>query len=241
MLFAVIGIRHMEIKKNLKALDVKISKLATDLGISRPTLDTYIECYEKGQPIPNEGYQKIFEYLFDTEEMDSIDFARKFDYVKRVMLKDAKNGVERNFLEQREAALSDKIKEMIDDGTVNKSLLEFFNLFANNKDNSLVKAIYMYFNYSNGFADMSKAEISELDKALFSNFSQLFEEYKKGNLVFNTESYNQMLEKNRSMFEKKKAKLTQADLINYIKAKLNDESELDVEALKQMIARMEDK
>ena len=42
MLFAVIGIRHMEIKKNLKALDVKISKLATDLGISRPTLDTYI-------------------------------------------------------------------------------------------------------------------------------------------------------------------------------------------------------
>lgn len=48
----------MEIKKNLKALDVKISKLATDLDISRPTLDTYIECYEKGQPIPNEGYQK---------------------------------------------------------------------------------------------------------------------------------------------------------------------------------------
>ena len=130
---------------------------------------------------------------------------------------------------------------MIDDGTVNKSLLEFFNLFANNKDNSLVKAIYMYFNYSNGFADMSKAEISELDKALFSNFSQLFEEYKKGNLVLNTESYNQILEKNRSMFEKKKAKLTQEDLINYIKAKLNDESELDVETLKQMIATMEDK
>ena len=88
---------------------------------------------------------------------------------------------------------------------------------------------------------MSKAEISELDKALFSNFSQLFEEYKKGNLVLNTESYNQMLEKNRSMFEKKKAKLTQEDLINYIKAKLNDESELDVETLKQMIATMEDK
>lgn len=231
----------MEIKKNLKALDVKISKLATDLDISRPTLDTYIECYEKGQPIPNEGYQKIFEYLFDTGEMDSINFARKFDYVKRVMLKDAKNGVERNFLEQREAALSDKIKEMIDDGTINKSLLEFFNLFANNKDNSLIKAIYMYFNYSNGFADMSKAEISELDKALFSNFSQLFEEYKKGNLVLNTESYNQMLEKNRSIFEQKKAKLTQADIINYIKAKLNDKSELDVETLKQMISTMKEK
>ena len=53
----------MEIKKNLKALDIKISKLATELGVSRPTLDAYIEYYESGQSIPNEGYQKIFEYL----------------------------------------------------------------------------------------------------------------------------------------------------------------------------------
>ena len=35
----------MEIKKNLKALDIKISKLATELGVSRTTLDAYIEHY----------------------------------------------------------------------------------------------------------------------------------------------------------------------------------------------------
>ena len=84
----------MEIKKNLKSLDIKISKLATELGVSRPTLDAYIEYYENGQQIPNEGYQKIFEYLFSGEEINSVEFAQRYDYVKRVMLADAKTGAE---------------------------------------------------------------------------------------------------------------------------------------------------
>jgi len=231
----------MEIKKNLKALDVKISKLATDLGISRPTLDTYIEYYENGQPIPNEGYQKIFEYLFSNDEMNSIEFAQKYDYVKRVMLKDAKAGVERSFSEQREVMLSDKVKNMIDSGIVDKPLLEFINLFANNKDNKLVNAIYMYFNYTNGLVDMNNNDIDELDKVLFSNFAKLFEDYKNGNIELNEQFFNQILEKNQSLFEKKRAKPTQTDIINYIKDNLNDGTELDVEALKKMIATMEDK
>ena len=40
----------MEIKKNLKSLDIKISKLATELGVSRPTLDAYIEYFESMDP-----------------------------------------------------------------------------------------------------------------------------------------------------------------------------------------------
>lgn len=231
----------MEIKKNLKALDVKISKLAIDLGISRPTLDTYIEYYEKGQPIPNEGYQKIFEYLFENEEMNSIEFAQKYDYVKRVMLKDAKNGVERNYAEQREVLLSDKVKDMIDAGVLDKPLLEFITLFANNKDNDLVHAIYMYFNYTNGFVNMANDEIQDLDKALFSNFARLFEEYKNNNVEFDEAYYKQIIDKNQSLFEKKKAKPTQTDIINYIKDNLDGGDTLDVEVLKQMIATMEDK
>ena len=61
----------MEIKKNLKALDIRISKLASELGVSRPTLDSYIECFENGHAIPNEGYQRIFEYLFSGEQINS--------------------------------------------------------------------------------------------------------------------------------------------------------------------------
>ena len=84
----------MEIKKSLKSLDVKISKLATELGISRPTLDTYIDYFERGIKIPNDVYQSIFEYLFSSEKMTSIEFAQKYDYVKRVMLAAAKKTIE---------------------------------------------------------------------------------------------------------------------------------------------------
>lgn len=231
----------MEIKKNLKALDVKISKLATELGISRPTLDTYIEYYESGQTIPNEGYQKIFEYLFSSDDMNSIEYAQKYDFVKRVMLKDVKNGVARNYAEQREEILSNKVKEMIDNGIVDKPLLEFINLFVNNKDNKLVNAIYMYFNYSNGLSDMTESEIDDKDKALFSNFAKLFEDYKNGKVVIDEDYYNQIMKKNQGLFEKKKAKPTQSDIINYIKDNLYGGTELDVEALKRMIATMEDK
>lgn len=231
----------MEIKKNLKTLDVKISKLATELGISRPTLDTYIEYFEKGQPIPNEGYQKIFEFLFSNEEMNSIEFAKKYDYVKRVMLKDAKAGVVRNYLEQREEMLFNKVKDMFDSGLVDKPLLEFINLFLNNKDNPLVRAMYMYFNYSNGFADMAKTEISDLDKALYSNFAKLFEEYKNGIIEMNEKYYIRIFEKNQSLFERKKTTPTQTDIINYIKENLDGGTNLDVETLKKMIATMEEK
>ncbi len=231
----------MEIKKNLKSLDVKISKLATDLGISRPTLDTYIDYFENGKPIPNEGYQKIFEYLFSNGEMNSIEFAQKYDYVKRVMLNDAKTRVERSMTQQREELLSNRIRELINSNKIDKPLLEFVNLFINNQDNSLVHAIYMYFNFTNGYEDMMKAEIDEIDKALYSNLSKLFEDYKMKNIQFNEEYYKLIINKNQNLFERKKAKPTQLDIINYIKSNLDDGTELDVEALKQMIATMEDK
>ena len=128
----------MEIKKNLKALDIKISKLATELGVSRPTLDAYIEYYENGQPIPNEGYQKIFEYLFIGEEMNSIEFARRYDYVKRIMLADAKAGVEKAIHVERENKIINNIREILATGTVDEHLIEFINLFINNRDNDLV-------------------------------------------------------------------------------------------------------
>ena len=231
----------MEIKKNLKSLDVKISKLATDLGISRPTLDTYIDYFENGKPIPNEGYQKIFEYLFSNGEMNSIEFAQKYDYVKRFMLNDAKTRVERSMTQQREELLSNRIRELINSNKIDKPLLEFVNLFINNQDNSLVHAIYMYFNFTNGYEDMMKAEIDEIDKALYSNLSKLFEDYKMKNIQFNEEYYKLIINKNQNLFERKKAKPTQLDIINYIKSNLDDGTELDVEALKQMIATMEDK
>ena len=230
----------MEIKKHLKSLDVKISKLAIDLGVSRPTLDTYIECFEKGEKIPNEAYNSIFEFLFSNEEMNTIEFAQKYDYVKRVMLSDAKKGVEKNILEEREKLLLDTIKNSLEYGDVDKSLLEFICLFVTNKNVDLVKAIYMYFNYSNGYEDMNIKDIDNKDKALFSNLAKIFEEYQQGTIENIDTYYNQVFQKNQRIFERKKVKVNDTDIVNYIKNNLNENSDIDIEVLKKMIESREE-
>lgn len=229
----------MEIKKNLKALDIKISKLATELGVSRPTLDAYIEYYERGQSIPNEGYQKIFEYLFSGEEINSIEFAQKYDYVKRIMLADAKAGAEKAIRDERENKILNNIRDVLAAGTVDEHLIEFINLFINNRDNDLVKAIYMYFNYSNGFADLSKREIEEKEKAIYSQLAKLFTNYKDNSIELLEEFYNQLQSKNQELIEAKTIKVRDSEIVDYIKTKLNESEELDIEELKLMIASRE--
>lgn len=229
----------MEIKKNLKALDIKISKLATELGVSRPTLDAYIEYYESGQSIPNEGYQKIFEYLFSGEEINSIEFAQKYDYVKRIMLADAKVGVEKAIHDERENKILNNIRDVLATGIVDEHLIEFINLFINNRDNDLVKAIYMYFNYSNGFADLSKREIEEKEKAIYSQLAKLFTNYKDNSIELLEEFYNQLQSKNQELIEAKTIKVKDSEIVDYIKTKLNESEELDIEELKLMIASRE--
>ena len=229
----------MEIKKNLKALDIKISKLATELGVSRPTLDAYIEYYESGQSIPNEGYQKIFEYLFSREEINSIEFAQKYDYVKRIMLADAKAGVEKAIHDERENKILNNIRDVLATGTVDEHLIEFINLFINNRDNDLVKAIYMYFNYSNGFADLSKREIEEKEKAIYSQLAKLFTNYKDNSIELLEEFYNQLQSKNQELIEAKTIKVRDSEIVDYIKTKLNESEELDIEELKLLIASRE--
>ena len=229
----------MEIKKNLKALDIKISKLATELGVSRPTLDAYIEYYESGQSIPNEGYQKIFEYLFSGEEINSIEFAQKYDYVKRIMLADAKAGAEKAIRDERENKILNNIRDVLATGTVDEHLIEFINLFINNRDNDLVKAIYMYFNYSNGFADLSKREIEEKEKAIYSQLAKLFTNYKDNSIELLEEFYNQLKSKNQELIEAKTIKVRDSEIVDYIKTKLNESEELDIEELKLLISSRE--
>lgn len=231
----------MEIKKNLKALDIKISKLATELGVSRPTLDAYIEYYENGHQIPNEGYQKIFEYLFSGEEINSVEFAQRYDYVKRVMLADAKAGAEKVMEGQKQDAILKSIKDVLNSGTVEAPLIDFINLFINNKDKDLVKAIYLYFNFTNGYINLSETTVSDKDKALFSQMAKIFFEYQTDDIEYLPEFYERIVKKNKEIFDKKKVKINDSDIIEYIKNNLGDSSNLDLEVLKQMIASREDK
>ena len=229
----------MEIKKKLKSLDVKLSKLAAGLKVSRPTLDTYIDLYEQGLPIPNDAYQNIFEYLFqNAEEMNTIEFAKKYDYVTRIMLNDASKGAEQIKKDEREHELLEMVQNLINED-LSTPLLNFIRLFVKNKDKDLVNAIYMYFNFINGFEELDSSEVSEIDKTLYSNLHLIFKKYNDNSLELNEEELNEVLTKNKELFEKKKIKVSDSDIVNYIKDNLNDNNEINIDILKSMLASRE--
>ena len=98
----------------------------------------------------------------------------------------------------------------------------------------------MYFNYTNGFKDIEEDEPSEIDKALFSQLAILFESYNTRNIEMNEESYRKLTEKNQSMFEKKKPKVSDEDILRYIKENLSDSDSIDLDVLRKMMNNRED-
>lgn len=229
----------MEIKKNLKAWDVKISRLASGLGVSRPTLDSYIELFEKGEKIPNSAYQKIFEYLFSNENMTSIEFSQKYDYVKRVMLNDLKDKTVADAKTQRTEAIKEKIHQAVSSPEITEDLLEFLNLFITNYNVNLVKVICKYFNFTNGFIEMDEDKERDEDKALYSQLFKLFDGYAKKVIPLDEESFGKFVEKNKMMVEKKNSRITDDTIIEYIKNNVSDAKDIDYDLLRQMLERKE--
>lgn len=230
----------MDIKKNLKDFDIKISKMASDFGISRPTLDTYIENFEEGKEIPNEIFREIFAFLFSKEINSSVEFAQKYDYVKRVMLKNAK---ELTVTQKEDDKLNNKktnILRRIDSPNTSAEIINFINLFLENDQNELVKDICAYFNYANGFQKLDRDLLSDKEIKFFGNMAKLFSLYQKNELEEASESFEELVSKNERLSEKKVVKAQSEDIIKYIKDNISDSGNIDFDYLQKMIDSKED-
>lgn len=72
----------MDIKKQLNHIGIKLMTFAEILEVSRQTLDTYIKLYESNKKIPNERFQRIFDFLF-VPPLDSIKtFSERWSKIK---------------------------------------------------------------------------------------------------------------------------------------------------------------
>ena len=76
------------IKKYLKSIGITQIYLAEALNISRPTLDLYIDLYEKQKNIPKERYNIIFQKLFDEKIDDKDEFLRRLDISRTLLNRD---------------------------------------------------------------------------------------------------------------------------------------------------------
>ena len=72
----------MDIKKQLNHIGIKQKTFAEMLEVSRQTLDTYIKLYEGNKKIPNERFQRIFDFLF-VPPLDTIKtFSERWSKIK---------------------------------------------------------------------------------------------------------------------------------------------------------------
>lgn len=70
------------IKRQLKRHNKTLTQFCEDFNISRPTLNTYIKSHESNRQLPSEVFQRIFDYLFDEEVNDDLEFAERYRYVQ---------------------------------------------------------------------------------------------------------------------------------------------------------------
>ena len=52
------------IKRQLKKYSKTLTQFCDDFNISRPTLNTYIKCFDDDISLPSDVFQRIFDYLF---------------------------------------------------------------------------------------------------------------------------------------------------------------------------------
>lgn len=225
----------MNIKEQLKSIDVKITKLATGLSVSRPTLDAYIDIYEKGGKIPNEKYQEIFSYLFSDENITPIEFAQKYDYVKRMMLSDVNNKLFENSSDKRKSYLSRTLVSLVNNESVTLETLEFVYLLMRSTDNKAIKLLSEYICLSNGITDWEGKELTDEQKAFFSSLSEFFDSYKEGTLKIDNDRINMLLERNAKMNGHRKNNSNEEELIEYLKTKGLDTNNIDFEYIKNIL------
>lgn len=70
------------VKQILQQAGVTLAQFASELSISRPTLDNYIAAFDNGEKIANGFYQDIFDFLFEDKQITVEEFARRYKYMR---------------------------------------------------------------------------------------------------------------------------------------------------------------
>ncbi|OQB12887.1 MAG: hypothetical protein BWY15_02036 [Firmicutes bacterium ADurb.Bin193] len=180
------------VKPKLKSLGITLSECAKKLMISRPTLDSYIDLYEKGQQIPQEKYQLIFDRLFSNEIFDKETFLAEVDSIHFLIERDQMLGtLELN--PQKTDIITSVIAEMKNDmseADCNLDIYIFVNMLIRSyRKNPIFQNLANYFLVLNGQTDINN--INDDEKRFFSNCYKLFHE----ELTQESETDNEYLEK----------------------------------------------
>ena len=165
----------MNINQYLKSIGKTKKDLADELGLSRPTLNLYIDRFETGKKIDNERYELIFKRLFSDRIVSKELFEKKMDAVKYLLERDKKYDIGSLTPESADIVASIHnimVNDMSIDGWDRKVYESIIIFLTRYRKDDFFRELSGYFFDLNSDSDLS--DISDQTKVYYSNFYKCF-------------------------------------------------------------------
>ena len=184
----------MKINQYLKNIRKTKTELAEDLGLSRPTLNQYIELFESGQKIENERYDIIFNRLFAERQFGKEVFDKKMEAVKFLLERDRKYDIGSLSPEAADIVArvhNNMVRDMDDEQWDKKVYDSILIILSSYKKSAIIRSLAEYFSDLNSDSDLS--DLSEETKSYYSYFYMCFHRIVDAPPKFDEDSYKDFL------------------------------------------------
>ena len=175
----------MKIKDILKENSVKLIELSNILDISRPTLNSYIDEFERNGKISNKEYNSFFKKISEKSYKNREELLRDINELRETLVnKKFSDLLPENLILLQN--IYDKIYEDMKGKDKVVPIYKFIDSAINNYGED--KALNGYINYTlylNGLKEIK--EITVDDKILVSNIFPIMKKYEKSQLKMNDE------------------------------------------------------
>lgn len=175
----------MKIKNILKENNVKLIELSSILNISRPTLNSYIDEFEREGKISNKEYDSFFKKILKKTYTCREELFGDINEFKEFLIKKKYGDFLPENLNLLQSIHNKIYKDMKGKNEV-VAIYKFIESAINNYGED--KALSGYINYTlylNGLKDIK--EITDADKILVSNIFPIMKKYEKSELEINDE------------------------------------------------------
>lgn len=213
------------IKEKLKELGIKLGDFAEILSISRPTLYSYIECFEKGEKIPKDKFQSIFEKLFSEDVKSKEQFDEILQKYEKLIERDKLLGTIDLNVENTDlmTTIIEDIKDDMNSEEFDKDMYIFINMMIKSyKREPVFKHLAKYFLVLNGQLDIDT--LNDDQRVLASNCYKVFNKFKKNELTFDEGYFDIMVQRIQEIERQKKERAN--DINKKIKDAINEQIQL---------------
>lgn len=174
-MYALLYKMGKNVKAYLKEVGFTQKELAERIGLSRPTLDSYISMYEEGITIPKERYAIVFNDLFGTPNISAEEFRDRLTHLENLLNRDQNYGtsdldtVAADYISMVITTMKKDMKRKDWD----KDLYTFINLLITSyHDNTILKQFIEYFLVLNNVRDL--ADVKDWQKPYMANIFRTF-------------------------------------------------------------------